>query len=169
MAKTKILSIILYVVFALFFSYVVVINNPPLLSLGQKAPIDESIRLLNFGNTTFKKLLNKPLIVNFWATWCAPCEKELTILNKLANKYKSQVNFLGIPIDSEMVDIKGKIEQNKINYYIGLVDQKTIKKWQAFTIPSTYLLDKNGQVIWSYLGVIDEEMLEKTLKTLLNI
>lgn len=169
MAKTKILSIILYVVFALLFSYVVVINNQTLLSIGQKAPIDERIRLLNFGNTTFKRLLNKPLIVNFWATWCVPCEKELSVLNKLANKYKSQVNFLGIPIDSEINDIKNKIEQNKINYFIGLVDKKTIKKWQAFTIPSTYLLDKNGQVIWSYLGVINEEMLEETLKKLLNI
>ena len=96
----RIFSLASFILIACAIAFLVIERRAPTLAVGHKAPINHQISLLNGSQVTIRYLLNKPMVINFWATWCPPCHEELPMLNHLAKKYDQKVTFLGLAIDS---------------------------------------------------------------------
>ena len=108
-------------------------------------------------------------LLNFWATWCAPCRSEIPVLVRLSDKYKvAGLKVVGVSVDSENVSQINKfIKDFKIDYSIVLaVPGSTLSQQKA--IPMSLLIDEKGFLAKKYVGAVKEFVLEKDIKTLLN-
>lgn len=110
---------------------------------------------------------NKPMVVNFWATWCPPCRSEMPGLVNIANRFAGRVQFLGIAAQSPISDLQRFQELYKIPYPIVLGDDHLMSAWKAETLPLTYFLSASGEVVGSHAGAISEDELESTIQRLL--
>lgn len=89
---------------------------------------------------------NKPIFINFWATWCPPCIAEMPSMKKLYEDYKDKVDFYFVTQENwDVVDrFYSKKEYNFPTY--GLVT-KTPKELTSSSLPSTYIVDKQGNIL----------------------
>lgn len=111
----------------------------------------------------------KIVLLNFWATWCAPCREEIPALVNLSKKYKpSGVEIVGISLDSENIEQVNKfIKEFKMDYTILLTVPGSLLARQE-TVPVTLLIDENSRLTKKYIGAADESLLEKDIKDLLS-
>jgi thioredoxin 1 len=88
----------------------------------------------------------KPMLVDFWATWCGPCRIMDPVVEKLAAKYSDRVIFGKVNVDEEM-DISSR--------------------YQVFSIP-TFMMFKNGQPMDAVIGAVGEASLERLVKSAID-
>lgn len=113
----------------------------------------------------------KPLLVNFWAPWCAPCVKEMPELSTLATEVKAKnVNVVGVGIDTP-TNILEFTTKYKISYPIYVGGMVATDLARAFgnanaSLPYTVLIGADGKVVKTYLGILKFDELRKDLATL---
>ncbi len=137
---------------------------------------DLTIKLINGKKTRLSTLLEDgPILVEFWATWCAPCKKEMIFLEEFHKKY-SETGFrvLAISTDSpkSMSKVKSYIRAKKHTFLVGLdPNQEVAKKMNAMVMPTVILIDKDRKVSWYHQGFIpgDENEIEAQILKLLNV
>ena len=136
---------------------------------------DLSIKLIDGKQTRLSLLLEDgPILVNFWATWCAPCKKEMIFLEEFHKKYSDQgFRVLAISTDSpkSMSKVKSYIRAKKHTFLVGLdPNQEVAKKMNAMVMPTVVLIDKDRKVSWYHQGFIpgDENEIEAQILLLLN-
>jgi thiol-disulfide isomerase/thioredoxin len=121
---------------------------------------------------TLSQLSGKVLVVNFWATWCAPCREEIPVLIKTRKKYASKnLEIAGIGIDnaSKMQDFALEM---KIEYplLVGGMESMSLSKElgnRAEVLPFTVVLDRSGRIAYARAGALTESSLEAILIPLL--
>ena len=90
-----------------------------------------------------------PVLVDFWATWCAPCLEEMPSFEALYRRYRSQgVTVLAVSLDKgDISKVKGFVDTNNLTFPV-LIDSDGVaeKLYPSFTIPFTYVIDKEGRV-----------------------
>jgi thiol-disulfide isomerase/thioredoxin len=94
----------------------------------------------------FSKLMDKPVFVNFWATWCPPCRAELPGIQKLYNEYKNKVNFMLLtdePAQKVSTFARKHHYEGLPFYHFENVPQDFSSK----SIPTTFILTKQGKVV----------------------
>ena len=100
--------------------------------------------------------LDSYVLVNFWATWCAPCVKEIPSLNNLQKIFKDNENFKMIAINiGQNKDVVNKFLSDKslsIDFAVLLDEQIELSDWNVQAIPTTFLVDKSGKVIYKIEG-----------------
>lgn len=114
----------------------------------------------------------KVLILNFWATWCPPCIREIPGFIKLQEKYgKRGLQFIGIAIDNQEA-VQPFVKKMGMNYPILLGDQEAINLAinlgnKMAGLPFTVIIDRNGQIVSRQVGQMFEQQVEKTILPLL--
>jgi len=114
----------------------------------------------------------EPLIINFWATWCAPCRKEMPLLNNYyLTKNADQANVLGIAID-EIDQVNSFVAELGIDFPVLVGQSEAYELMQTLgnsilTLPYTILVNNEGRIIWSKSTEIKREDLEQ-LQHLVN-
>jgi len=111
----------------------------------------------------------QPLVVNFWATWCPPCVKEIPDLNRLAAKH-DQAKFLGVAIDTAD-NVRKFVVDIPINYESVIAGHQGIELVRALGnttggLPFTVLFRSNGTVQESIMGIVDPESLDRQIEQL---
>lgn len=112
-------------------------------------------------------------LVYFWATWCAPCVREVPLLIKLYEKYRSQnLEIVGIAVD-QTDKVRKFTEQYRISYHvlIGGNDALNLSRKMGNGIgglPFLVVIDRNAKVVATYLGELTEDWLERTVAPLLD-
>jgi peroxiredoxin len=113
----------------------------------------------------------RPLVLNFWATWCAPCVEEMPELTALQKQLQSiNIQILGIGIDNP-ANIKAFAEKYEIGYplYVAGIDGSELSRAlgnQAGGLPFTVLVDASGKVRKTYLGRLKIDQLRRDLNAL---
>ena len=135
---------------------------------------DLSVRLLDGKQVRLSALLEEgPLLVSFWATWCAPCKKEMIFLEKFHQKYnETSFRVLAISTDSpkSMSKVKSYIRAKKYTILVGIdPNQEIAKKMNALLMPTTLILNKDRKVSWYHQGFIpgDEKEIEAQIRAVL--
>ncbi len=130
-------------------------------AVGEIAP-SFSLTALDGRTVTAESLEGEPAVLNFWATWCQPCLKELPELKAFARE--NEVALVGIALDEEGAGpIKRFVKRNEINYTVLLGNQKTFQKFNGYGIPYTLVLDGERRIVSVYRGPVTREQLERDL------
>ena len=115
---------------------------------------------------TEKNTRGKYLVVNFWATWCTPCLKEIPALVKFYNENSSHVEILGLdfePVDLPVID--DFTERFSINYPLVLFDKNNETEFTNFGeivgMPTTLIYSPEGELLQTFMGEITIEDLDK--------
>ena len=113
----------------------------------------------------------RPLILNFWATYCGPCKTEIPIFVDLVEKYRDQkLAILGISIDDSPEDLRPFAAEFKINYpvLVGLGHDELLENYDAvFLIPITWFVKADGTIHLKHPGSASREWFEEQVKALL--
>jgi thiol-disulfide isomerase/thioredoxin len=119
---------------------------------------------------SFSQWKGKPVIMNYWATWCSPCREEIPEFIALQKKYAGKVQFIGIAID-EAKDVSAFSKQYGINYPILVGDANAMELMrkegnQLGGLPFTAIYNAKGERVAIELGRLKKEKLEGYLKEL---
>ena len=110
----------------------------------------------------------KPVLINFFASWCLPCREEMPTLEKVVHEYGPKgVVFLGIAVDDTETKMKDFITKYGVTFPVGLDKTAEIQKsFGIYGIPTTYFIDKQGVINYSHSGSVTEELLQHELDKL---
>lgn len=111
------------------------------------------------------------LLIDFFASWCHPCEKSIPHLIELNKKYGKQgLQILGLSLDEDSYDLIDFIKPKKLNYPVALADEDLQEKYGLRSIPTMVIVDKKGNVVEQIMGLNDEVIhsLELTVKKLVS-
>jgi cytochrome c biogenesis protein CcmG/thiol:disulfide interchange protein DsbE len=122
--------------------------------------------------TTYElsKMKGKVVVINFWATWCGPCRKEIPDFIEAYKKYNSKgLEIIGISLDQDgWTKVTPFVKQNNINYPIVLGDENITDNYGGINaIPTTFIVDKNGTIVDKTIGLMSLKQLEAKLKSVL--
>jgi thiol-disulfide isomerase/thioredoxin len=107
------------------------------------------------------------IIVDFWATWCAPCQEMVPVLSKLHRNYSDKgLVVLGVSLDKEGLEVLGPfVYQHMVPYKVLLGNDRAARAFGGVsTIPTLFLVDKEGRLVSKMLGYHTYEELEAQLK-----
>jgi len=119
---------------------------------------------------TLANYQGRVLLIDFFASWCHPCEKAIPHLLDINRKYGRQgLNVLGLSLDEEKEDLIDFVTPKKLNYPVALADEEVKTKYGLRSIPTLILIDKKGIVAGIYMGLTDQSVkkIEVAIKGLL--
>ncbi|MFQ6678655.1 MAG: TlpA family protein disulfide reductase [Fidelibacterota bacterium] len=135
-----------------------------------------SFDLLNGENITLDELLTDgPILVDFWATWCAPCKKEMVYLDRFHKKYKENgFKILAVSTDSprSISKVKSYVRTKKFTFMVGIdPNQQMAQKMNAILLPTSILINQKREIVWFHQGYIpgDEVEIELQIRQLLKL
>ncbi len=136
---------------------------------GERAP---DFNLENFagGRTRLSDHRGEVVLLNFWATWCPPCVKEIPDFVKLYDRYRERgLVILGLSVDRNPQSVlPAFIKRHKINYPVLLDDGRVAGDYGGITgIPTTFLIDREGIIRGRYVGYRPKRVFEEAIKELL--
>ncbi len=141
--------------FALFLA--MPLRAADLKDLTPKAAPELKLNTLEGRAMDLQQLRGKVVLVNFWASWCPPCRKEMPSMNRLNQVLKDQAfAILGVNAGENVAIVRDFLKQTPVNFPI-LMDEKgsSLKPWQAFVFPTSYVVDKQGRVRMGLLGSVE--------------
>ena len=118
------------------------------------------------------KYHGKVVFIDFWASWCQPCRKSFTWMNKMQSLYGSEgFKVIAINLDESRAKADEFLQQIPANFDVAFDPQgNTAEAYKIKAMPSSYLIDKNGKVVHANLGFRgnDEDKLETKIRNLVR-
>jgi peroxiredoxin len=127
--------------------------------VGNPAPPFAAVTLA--GDTvSLESLRGSPVLLNLWATWCAPCRRETPFLQTVHERFSGRgLQVVGVTTDSRAAvpDVQAFLEEFGVTYRILLdPDARSMDVFSAIGLPASYLIDRDGTVLWTRLGEVRE-------------
>lgn len=101
----------------------------------------------------------KVILLNFWATWCPPCRKELPDLSTLSGEFKDkEFKMIGVSVDDNQEVLNNFLKTNNLSYTVVFEPNELVSKYMESAgqnqnvVPQTYIIDKNGKVVEAIMG-----------------
>ena len=120
--------------------------------------LDFSARALAGGKISLSQYRGHPVIVDFWATWCAPCRKQIPELNALYKRYNKSRGLVVLGVSCDLIQGEGLravepfVEEFQIVYPIVLADQTLVDNLGVEAIPTTFFVGTDGKVVSQIVG-----------------
>lgn len=136
---------------------------------------DISLSMLDGKRVQLSEFLEKgPVLIDFWATWCVPCKKELPFLNQFHEKYQDQ-GFTVLTINQDtprsLGKVKSYIRSNRYSFLVALDPNKQLARLlSAPVLPTTILIKPDRSIVFHHQGYIpgDEKQLEEEIMSVLS-
>jgi thiol-disulfide isomerase/thioredoxin len=113
----------------------------------------------------------KVVILDFWATWCEPCRWETSVFVALQKQYAAQgLTVAGVSMDDAGASVVKSFMKNLgMNYPVVIGTEKLTDLHGGISgLPTTFIIDRNGNIVTSHLGIVSQEMLEHEIRPLLK-
>jgi peroxiredoxin len=138
-----------------------------------------SFTLLNLKGeqVSFSEFKGKVILLDFWATWCPPCRKEIPSLNELYLQYKKDgFVVIGISLDRQgREEVQKFIEKYKVEYVNLMGDDEVVEAFNNIPeigpiqgIPVTFLINRKGEICRRFVGLTDKQVFEEAIQQVLN-
>ncbi len=109
----------------------------------------------------------KIVVLNFWATWCPPCIAEIPDFVEIFNEYRDKdVQFIGVS-DEDISTLKSFAAYYDINYPILIDDKNIMAVWGIRAIPTTFVFDRNGEIVFENVGRMTREQIRNVIEDVL--
>lgn len=124
---------------------------------GQAAPGFELPRLDGAAPISLAQLRGRVVLVNFWATWCKPCEQEMPAMQRLYESLAgTDFELLAVSVDQSADDVKAFRDRLALSFPILLDPAKRVSsEYQSYRYPESYLIDRDGRILSRYVGPRD--------------
>jgi len=112
-------------------------------------------------------LRGRPVVLNFWATWCVPCYQEHPVLVATAQALGDEVRFVGVVYEDDEANVREWLRRQGSSYATLFdPDGKTAIAYGVFGVPETYFIDAQGTIVSKYVGPLDGATLQARLSSL---
>ncbi len=146
-------------------------DRPPSCDPKDRARLDFALKDLNGQEVRLASFRGRPLLLNFWATWCGPCKEEIPALVALADQYKSSnIAVLGISVDDTPAELQKFARANQVNYplLVGLGHDDLLEAYDAeIGVPVSWVIAPNGCPAAKHAGGATKEWFFQQMKVLL--
>jgi peroxiredoxin len=133
---------------------------------------DFTLRTLEGQNLRLQEQRGQVVLVNFWATWCAPCRQEMPHLNRLYDKYRSSgFVLLGVNVDDDPRNAGGTAAKLGVRFPVLLDTEKKVSRlYDLNSMPATVLIDRDGRVRHYHRGYREgyEDTYDRQIRELLK-
>jgi peroxiredoxin len=130
-------------------------------------------------NVALSDYRGKVVVLDFWATECGGCVKEIPWFIALARKYETaglvavgvsmEVQYAGLKsADEGWSKVKPWVQSHRVDYPVVMGDDRVVKAYEIQALPITHLVDRNGRIAATYDGVVDRENIEANIQALLK-
>ncbi|MFZ5472094.1 MAG: TlpA family protein disulfide reductase [Myxococcota bacterium] len=144
-----------------------------LLSTGELAP-DFGLRRPDGSQVTLSSLRGQVVMLDFWATWCPPCVREMPYLTRLAKEYEARGLAFVAANNDEPDEAEGAVEAfvssraPELRRYVAFSDEVTSQRYRVRTLPTVYVIDRQGRVAKAHAGLASETMLRRWIEEALR-
>ena len=135
--------------------------------IGKPAP-QFAMQLLDGGEFRLSDHEGRPLVINFWASWCPPCRQESPAFERQWRRYRDTgIQFVGVDIQDDVSDAEAYVREFGLTFPNGLdPDGKITIDYGVIGLPVTFFVGSSGIVEGRWVGAIPEEKLEEWVNTL---
>ncbi len=168
------LPITVLIIICIFFSIYILQkrspNEPPSALLGKDIPFFETKNLFNESIIlNNKNLKNKYVLINFFASWCAPCKVEHPLFFEIKKDYPN-LYLLGINHKDKLKNAFTYLDEEGDPYnFVGLDSDGLLAiEFGVFGLPETFLINPNGKIIYKHLGPLTKKIIKNEIKPLLH-
>jgi len=132
------------------------------------AALNIKLKDLNGKEVSLGDFKGKKVLLNFWASWCPPCKAEMPDLEKLYQQTKdSDLVILAVNLGEDKTTAKTFIDNNKYNFTVLLdLDQSTANQYNIVAIPTSFFIDKEGNIVSTIKGGITLEQMKDNISKL---
>jgi peroxiredoxin len=114
---------------------------------------DFALKDLNGKTVRLTDYQGKVVLLEFWATWCGPCKQSMPELGRLYEKYKDRgFEIIAISMDESESAVRQFVEEYRLSFTVVIDDADVNSAYGVFSIPTTFILDKSGQIVKKHLG-----------------
>lgn len=130
-----------------------------------------SVRDLDGRDVALASFRGKVVLINFWATWCPPCRAEIPDLVALQEKYRDQLQIIGVSTDEAPVDVvKRFAEEHHMNYPIVMESPEIEKLFPGIgALPTTFVLDRESRIVQKHVGMLIARRTEQETRALAGL
>ncbi len=109
------------------------------------------------------------IILNFWATWCPPCREEIPDFIELYDEYhRKGLSIIGVSVDRGESEVREFYTNNNMNYPVLMANDKVVADYGGIRgIPTTFIIDTNGDIVEKLVGLRSKDVFEKYIKKML--
>jgi thiol-disulfide isomerase/thioredoxin len=125
---------------------------------------------LNGKTVKFSDFRGKVVILDFWATWCAPCRLEIPHFVELQKRYGDKgLAVIGVSLDEQGSEtVKKFVKQYGVNYPIVIGNQKVVEAYGGIVaVPTTFVIDRQSRIVSRHVGYDDKAAFEQEIQSLL--
>ncbi len=136
--------------------------------INKKAP-DFALTAFSGQSLTLDRFRGKVVLLNFWATWCAPCQVEIPVFAAWQRKYGPQgLQIIGISMDDDAGPARRLAARLQLNYPVAMGDERLGARYGGVLgLPSTFLIDRDGVIRAQFQGEADLRLIERHVTALL--
>lgn len=128
-----------------------------------------SFKTIDNNIVDISSLDGKVIVVDFWATWCPPCTKEIPHFIELQEKYKDKVQFVGLNVGEDEAQIREFVKTMGVNYIIGYSNDEIERKFGGITgLPTTFIIGKDKKIRAKAIGYRPKEWFENQIVSALR-
>ena len=139
------------------------------LSCSDTQPAPAPISMFDGSTRELSDLGTEIVVLNFWATWCAPCVKEMPELERFWQENKETVSLIGVAVSTPELAVSGFIHRVGVQYPIATDEDGVLtRKYNVSLLPTTVLVNPDGEELLNHRGVITKDQLEQAVERILD-